>query len=448
MNGSIGIIGGTGWLGRAIATALVDTGFVGAESLTLSSRAGQLSEPKGVLDGVQVTDDNQRLVLRSDVVILSVRPQDLGGVHINVGERLLISLVAGVSLRDIEALTGARRVVRAMPNAALEIRKSYTPWLANAEVDGAGKTYVQQLFETCGEADEITSEQDLNYLTGLAGTGPSYPALLARALYNCAIEYGLPASVAGRAVHGVVVDASQLIGEQRGFDALLNTLIGYRGVSAAGIEGMQAGGLEASVKAGLDRAMSVASSNLSAPAEMATVGASQAVIAFWKQAGPKRWFKKDEAFDNAFRDTFQAAHFQAARGELEHWLATPQGALALLLLLDQYPRNTFRGTAHMFATDPLARAYARRMVEAGMDRLIEPSLRAFCYLPFEHSECMEDQQLSLALNKDLDANTYKWAKEHADIIDRFGRFPHRNDVMGRVSTDEERAFLEAGGFAG
>ena len=179
-----------------------------------------------------------------------------------------------------------------------------------------------------------------------------------------------------------------------------------------------------------------------------TPHSAEAVIAFWKQAGPKRWFAKDEGFDRDFRDRFNAAHMQAARRELEGWLTTAHGALALLILLDQYPRNAFRGTAHMFATDPLARFYARKMVDAGLDQQVEPQLRAFCYLPFEHSEDPQDQQRSLALNQQLDASTYHWAKEHADIIERFGRFPHRNGVLGRTSTDEERAFLKAGGFAG
>lgn len=179
-----------------------------------------------------------------------------------------------------------------------------------------------------------------------------------------------------------------------------------------------------------------------------TPHSAEAVIAFWKQAGPKRWFAKDEGFDRDFRDRFNAAHVQAARRELEGWLTTADGALALLILLDQYPRNAFRGTAHMFATDPLARFYARKMVDAGLDQQVEPQLRAFCYLPFEHSEDPQDQQRSLALNQQLDASTYHWAKEHADIIERFGRFPHRNGVLGRASTDEELAFLKAGGFAG
>ncbi|MQB18511.1 DUF924 family protein [Pseudomonas lactis] len=179
-----------------------------------------------------------------------------------------------------------------------------------------------------------------------------------------------------------------------------------------------------------------------------TSQSAEAVIAFWKQAGPKRWFAKDEAFDTAFRDSFHATHMQAARRELEDWLTTADGALALLILLDQYPRNAFRGTAHMFATDPLARLYARKMVDARLDQQVEPQLRAFCYLPFEHSEDPQDQQRSLALNRQLDNSTYHWAKEHADIIERFGRFPHRNGVLGRKTTAAEQVFLDEGGFAG
>lgn len=175
---------------------------------------------------------------------------------------------------------------------------------------------------------------------------------------------------------------------------------------------------------------------------------AEAVIEFWKQAGPKRWFAKDDGFDTAFRDTFHATHMQSARRELDGWLATADGALALLILLDQYPRNAFRGTAHMFATDPLARLYAQQMVDAGLDQQIDPQLRAFCYLPFEHSEDPQDQQRSLVLNQQLDASTYHWAREHADIIQRFGRFPHRNAVLGRVTTEQEHLFLKAGGFAG
>lgn len=174
----------------------------------------------------------------------------------------------------------------------------------------------------------------------------------------------------------------------------------------------------------------------------------QAVIEFWKQAGPKHWFAKDEAFDATFRETFLTLHFQAARRELEHWMNDAQGALALLIVLDQFPRNAFRDTAHMFATDPLALRYARQMVDAGLDQKVEPALRLFCYLPFEHSEEAADQQRSLTLNKALGPDAFKWAKEHADIIEQFGRFPHRNEALARTTTEAERAFLQSGGFAG
>ena len=174
----------------------------------------------------------------------------------------------------------------------------------------------------------------------------------------------------------------------------------------------------------------------------------QAVIEFWKQAGPKHWFAKDKAFDTLFRDTFYSAHFLAASRQLERWLAQPEGALALLLLLDQYPRNAFRGTAHMFATDSLARFYARQMINNGLDKAFEADLRLFCYLPFEHSEDAADQQLSLQLHLSLGPQASVWAQEHAEIIQRFGRFPHRNEVLGRETTEQERMFLDQGGFAG
>ena len=174
----------------------------------------------------------------------------------------------------------------------------------------------------------------------------------------------------------------------------------------------------------------------------------QAVIEFWKQAGPKHWFAKDEAFDTLFRETFYVTHFQAASRKLEHWLEQPEGSLALLLLLDQYPRNAFRGTAHMFATDPLARFYARRIIDGGMDQTLEADLRLFCYLPFEHSEDSDDQLLSLQLHHSLGPKASVWAEEHAEIIHRFGRFPHRNEVLGRETTVQERQFLDEGGFAG
>jgi uncharacterized protein (DUF924 family) len=177
------------------------------------------------------------------------------------------------------------------------------------------------------------------------------------------------------------------------------------------------------------------------------------VIGFWRQAGPKAWFRKDDAFDQLVRSGFEALHLAASRGELLAWAERPEGALALLLLLDQFPRNLYRGSPHAFATDPLARALAEAAVEAGFDLKIEPELRPFFYLPFEHSERLEDQDRCVALCQALmqaagDEGTLKWAKLHRDIIRRFGRFPHRNACLGRATTLEEQAFLDEGGFAG
>jgi uncharacterized protein (DUF924 family) len=172
------------------------------------------------------------------------------------------------------------------------------------------------------------------------------------------------------------------------------------------------------------------------------------IVAFWRAAGPQKWFKKDAAFDAAIRERFFSTYEAAAAGKLA-WEATPEDALALLLLLDQFPRNMFRGQARAFATDPLARAVAGRAIARGFDRQFPPAERIFCYLPFEHSEDIADQERSVALVRACgDADLVKWAELHADIIRRFGRFPHRNAVLGRRTTAEEQAFLDGGGFAG
>lgn len=172
------------------------------------------------------------------------------------------------------------------------------------------------------------------------------------------------------------------------------------------------------------------------------------VVAFWREAGPPRWFARDDAFDAACA-RFLPLHLRAARCELDAWMDTAEGALALLLLLDQIPRNVFRGHAHAWATDPLALHFAGRAIEAGFDLATGTDLRVFFYLPFEHSESLADQQRSMALHARLDGpDADHWARLHLEIIERFGRFPHRNAALGRITTAEEQAFLDGGGFAG
>jgi uncharacterized protein (DUF924 family) len=179
------------------------------------------------------------------------------------------------------------------------------------------------------------------------------------------------------------------------------------------------------------------------------IASAESVLAFWREAGPEKWFKKDTAFDDEIRTRFLETYEAAAAGKLSGWEQTAEGALALTLVLDQFSRNMFRGDARTFAADPLARAVAGRALARGFDRPMALSDRQFFYLPFEHSETLADQERCCALFRSTgDADLLKWAELHADIIRRFGRFPHRNAVLGRATTPEEQSFLDGGGFKG
>jgi uncharacterized protein (DUF924 family) len=172
------------------------------------------------------------------------------------------------------------------------------------------------------------------------------------------------------------------------------------------------------------------------------------VVAFWRDAGPERWFKKDAAFDADFRDRFLALHERAAAGDLDAWAGSAEGSLALLILLDQFPRNAFRGTARMYASDAQARRIARLALDRELDLQVPQELRNFMYLPLMHSEQPDDQDLCVARTAALGEDAQRFALHHRDIIRRFGRFPHRNALLGRASTEEERRFIAEGGFAG
>ncbi len=176
---------------------------------------------------------------------------------------------------------------------------------------------------------------------------------------------------------------------------------------------------------------------------------AQEVVGFWREAGPAKWFAKSDAFDDEIRMRFAALHERAASGALAAWESSAEGALALLLLLDQIPRNLYRDSAHAFASDPMALNIARRAWRAGFDNQCGEDMRPFFYMPFMHSEAIGDQDLCVALCRahKLEDNI-SFAEDHRDIIARFGRFPHRNRVMGRETSKQEQAFLDDGGFAG
>ena len=182
---------------------------------------------------------------------------------------------------------------------------------------------------------------------------------------------------------------------------------------------------------------------------MSEVATAQDIVAFWRAAGPDRWFEKDEAFDEACRKRFLPTYEAAARGDLPEWETTPEGSLATVLLLDQFPRNMFRGQAHAYDTDAAARAVADRALARGFDQQVPEPERRFFYLPFMHSEVLADQERCVELARRYGDDEFtRYADDHADIVRRFGRFPHRNAMLDRTTTAAEQAFLDDGGFAG
>ncbi len=178
---------------------------------------------------------------------------------------------------------------------------------------------------------------------------------------------------------------------------------------------------------------------------------TEKVLSFWFDAREadgtlarrEAWFKKDPAFDDAIAAEFSAECERALAGDLDGLMETAKGCLALIILLDQFPRNIFRGSPHAFASDEKAREVARHVLDKGFDQGMQAVERLFLYLPFEHSEDMADQQRMLELAQALgEDRLIDYAQRHFDIIARFGRFPHRNEALGRESTEEEKAFLQ------
>jgi uncharacterized protein (DUF924 family) len=182
---------------------------------------------------------------------------------------------------------------------------------------------------------------------------------------------------------------------------------------------------------------------------------SIAVLDFWFGAADdaghglprKAWFEKDQAFDDDIRRRFRGLYDRALAGECESWREQCRSCLALILVFDQFPRNMFRSTPAAFATDARALALARHAVARGYDRRVPPVLRAFFYLPFEHSEALADQDRAVRLFESVEPHPgreegIRYAVRHREIIERFGRFPHRNAILGRPSTPEELAFLQ------
>ena len=173
----------------------------------------------------------------------------------------------------------------------------------------------------------------------------------------------------------------------------------------------------------------------------------QDILTFWKEAGPEKWFVKDPVFDAQIAEHFEDSFELACTGGYDDWTSTPEGALAVIIMLDQFSRNLYRDSPKAFAQDPKALEISKRALDAGLDAKMPEDLAYFSVMPLMHSENLDDQERCIAETKRM-GRELKHAVEHRDIIKAFGRFPHRNGVLGRETTAEEKAFLDDGGFAG
>jgi pyrroline-5-carboxylate reductase len=246
---TVGIIGGGGWLGGAIAEKGLSAGVLSPERLVVSSRSPR-GERLGTWPSLTWTSDNADLVRRCDIVVLSVRPEDFSALGVDLTGKLVISVMAGISMATLRK-AGCDRIVRTMPNAAAEIGRSFTPWVASSEVEPDDRSFVKTLFAACGDEDEVETEQQLDFLSGLSGTGPAYPALLALALLDSATKNGIPSPVALKAVRGVIASCGLMDTDDFNPAKTVQTFLDYRGVTAAGLKAMVEQGLFEAADEGL-----------------------------------------------------------------------------------------------------------------------------------------------------------------------------------------------------
>lgn len=249
----VGIIGATGWLGSALGGRLLSQGMLGPDGLVLLNRSGPRVDYHGHAD-VTWAGGVDELVAASDLVVISVRPQDWGALELRAPGRLLVSFMAGVGLDRLAACGG--RVVRAMPNAAAEIGQSYSPWLAGPGVTETDRKVVRWLLSAIGTEDELQDERHLDVMTAAPGSGAAYPALMAVALADYMRGQGIPDAIAWRAAEAVVCGGSQLLAGRIG-DApqTVRAYLDYRGTTAAGINAAETAGFSSSLHAAMTAAV-------------------------------------------------------------------------------------------------------------------------------------------------------------------------------------------------
>lgn len=248
----LGIVGGGGWLGGAIAHACLRAGLVKPADLALSYRS---AAPCGIPEAF-VSKDSQEVADRSDVILIAVRPEDWSALTFTAKGKLVISVMAGIGLAALAERHRSPRIVRALPNAAAEFGASYTPFACAEGLGEQDRAVVHQIFACCGSVDEVAGEDQVDYLSGLTGTGPAYPALMALAMERDAVARGLDPAVAQRAVIGLLIGTGRILeANPQSPEAIVETFMAYRGLTAAGLAAMEAAGLEAAVHAGLAAAL-------------------------------------------------------------------------------------------------------------------------------------------------------------------------------------------------
>lgn len=244
----MGIVGGSGWLGRAIASAMLETNLFNASNLTLSFRTLKYNG----LASVNWTQNNQDLADNTDVIIISVRPEDWPSVSFDAKGKLVISVMAGIDMKALAERHNTNRVIRALPNAAAEIQKSFTLWYASDAVSEYDRTLVRAIFDACGTQDQAKDEREIDYFTALTGSGPAFPALLAEAMIKHAIEFGISPKRANKAVRAVIVGAAALLEKNNQTAAeILDDFMAYQGTTAAALETMRAEGFDTAVASGI-----------------------------------------------------------------------------------------------------------------------------------------------------------------------------------------------------
>lgn len=250
----IGIIGGFGWMGRSLGRGALAASLLAPAQLIVSSRTPR---PEVYADwpGVTLTTDNASLVEAADLIVLAIRPQDLPALNIDAAGKTVVSLLAMTDAEQLQRQLGTDRIVRAMPNAAADIGRAFYPWWASAAVPAADRELVQQLLSSNGRAREVPNEAGFGYLAALSGPGPALPALLGRAMLAHARAQGLDDDLALDAVLHTLAGGSELL-LREGVDptAMVDTLVGYQGVSAAALQSLIDSGFERYVGAALDAA--------------------------------------------------------------------------------------------------------------------------------------------------------------------------------------------------